>query len=445
MISNRERLETSSERELALECIEAGIAAAAPENATRSAIGLRGERLDIAGSSLDLGAYENLLVVGGGKASGGVTRALESILGDRITDGLVVTKHPVETERVRNVVGDHPLPTERNVEATASILDLVRSAGEETLILFVVTGGTSALLTAPAGDVTLANLRETTERLLEGGVPIEKINAVRKHLSASKGGQIAREAGPATVAGLLLSDVVGNDRSTIGSGPTVPDDTTYADALAVFEQYDLQPPAAVRTHLEAGAEGELQETPFRDDAAFDRVQNTLLGDTMVALDAARDVAADAGYEPLVLSSRLRGEASEAAKPMMAIAAEVATTGTPVGPPAVLLAGGETTVSVSGDGGLGGPNQEFVLSAALERVDDVVVAAVDSDGEDGGSDAAGAIADGATVNDAVERAQAHLDANDAGTYLSGIDATIETGATGTNVNDVVVLVVRESAT
>ncbi|WP_248517952.1 glycerate kinase type-2 family protein [Salinarchaeum laminariae] len=443
MISNRDQLETSAERELALDCIEAAIDAAAPENAARSGIDREGDSLHIGGTPYDLDAYETVLVVGGGKAAGGVTRVLESILGDRITDGFVVTKQPTETEHVRTAVGDHPLPSDRNVTATAELLELVRAAGEETLILFVLTGGASALLTAPAGELTRADLHETTELLLEGGVPIGEINAVRKHLSASKGGQIVREATPATVVGLLLSDVVGNDLSTIGSGPTVPDDTTYADALAVFDQHDLDPPQTVLTHLESGGNGALPETPFHDDPAFEHAQNTLLGDNTVALDAARDVAATAGYEPLILTSRLRGEASEAAKPLVAIAEEAVVMETPVEPPAVLLAGGETTVSIAGDGGSGGPNQEFALSSALEQADGVTVAAVDSDGEDGDSDAAGAITDGTTVDGEVERAQAHLDSNDAGTYLSEIGATIETGPTGTNVNDVVVLVAAES--
>lgn len=445
MISNRNRLVTSPEREIALDCIEAAIEAAAPEIATRSGVTVDGDTLSIGDATYDLEAYEDVLVVGGGKAAGGVSQTLESMLGDRITDGLIVTKQPAEIEYVRTVVGDHPLPSQRNVEATAELLELVRTADEETLVLFVLTGGASALLTAPAGKVTLAELRETTELLLEGGVPIEEINAVRKHLSVSKGGQLAREAAPATVVGLLLSDVVGNDLSTIGSGPSVPDDTTYADALTVFEQYDLDPPDPVRNHLTDGTGGELRETPLSDDPVFGRVQNALLGDNKMALDAARDSISDTEYKPLVLSSRLRGEASEVAKAGIAIAEEIAATGTPIEPPAVLIAGGETTASVSGKGGQGGPNQEFVLSAALERVDDVVVAAVDSDGEDGSTDAAGAIADGTTVNGEIERAQAHLNANDAGTYLSEINATIETGATGTNVNDILVLVVQESAT
>ncbi|GCF15220.1 hydroxypyruvate reductase [Haloarcula mannanilytica] len=442
MIRNRATLTASPEHEVALDCIEAAVDAAAPDVATRSAISRAGETLTIEETTYDLGNYSDVVVVGGGKAAGGVTRALESILSDSLSGGHIIVKQAVDTETVRSSVGDHPLPSDRNVEATADILETVEEAGEDTLVLFVLTGGASALLSAPAGDLTLDDLQTTTDRLLSGGVPIAEINAVRKHLSDLKGGQIARRAAPATVAGLLLSDVVGNDLSTIGSGPSVPDETTYADALDVFDRYDLTPPPAVQEHLEAGRDGEIPETPFPDDPAFDRVTNYLVGDNATALDAAAAVAQDAGYEPLMLTSRLRGEAREVAKPLVAIAEEATATGTPVEPPAVLLAGGETTVTVTGDGGQGGPNQEFVLSGALAHDGDAVIAAVDTDGEDGSSDVAGAIADGTVVDDR-ERAREALLANDAGSYLSDIGATIKTGPTGTNVNDVAVIVVPDT--
>ncbi|ELZ19862.1 hydroxypyruvate reductase, partial [Halosimplex carlsbadense 2-9-1] len=299
--------------------------------------------------------------------------------------------------------------------------------------------GASALLAAPAGSLTVTDLQETTDALLSSGVPIGGINAVRKHLSAVKGGRLAREAAPATVCGLVLSDVVGNDLSTIGSGPTVPDETTFADALGVLDRYDVAVPEAVREHLDAETGG---ETPDASDPAFDRVDHHLIADNMTALEGAADAAEAAGYEPLVLTSRLRGEASEVGTTLVSMGAEAAATGTPVEPPAVLLAGGECTVSIDGAGGSGGPNQELALSAALEG-EPIVLAAVDTDGEDGSSDAAGAIVDGSTVSDGDrERAADRLSANDTGTYLAEVGATVETGPTGTNVNDVVVMVVGE---
>ena len=443
MIRNRAELAASSVHEVALDCIEAAVDAAAPETATKSAVGRDGQTLMVDGSAYDLDRYDDVVIVGGGKAAGGVTQALESVLGDSLSGGHIIIKQAVDTETVQCTEGDHPLPSNRNVEATADILDTIDAADEDTLVLFVLTGGASALLSAPAANLTLDDLQTTTDRLLSGGVPIAEINAVRKHLSDLKGGQVARRAAPATVAGILVSDVVGNDLSTIGSGPSVPDETTYEDALDVFERYDLTPPPAVRDHLEAGRDGRIAETPFPDDPAFDRVRNHLIGDNATALDAAAAVAQEAGYEPLVLTSRLRGEAREVAKPLVAIAEEATATGAPVNPPAVLLAGGETTVTMTGDGGRGGPNQEFVLSGALAHDGDAVIAAVDTDGEDGSSDVAGAIADGAVVDDR-ERARDALLANDACSYLSEIGATVETGPTGTNVNDVAVLVVPESS-
>lgn len=406
MIHNREALEGSRDHRVALDCIEAAIDAAAPESAMRSNIALDGETLTVVGTNYDLTQYENIVLVGGGKATGGITRVLESLLDDRLSNGLVVTEQTVDIETIRSVVGDHPLPSQRNVSATTDLLDIVDTAGEDALILFVLTGGASALLTAPVADLTLDDLRVTTDRLLEGSVPIEETNAVRKHLSKIKGGRLARRATPATIVGLLLSDVVGNDTSTIGSGPTVPDDTSFTDALRVFDRHDIEPPAAVRDHLLAGADGRIEETPSSNDPVFRTVENYLVGDNVAALDAARSAAKEAGYEPLLLSSRLRGEAREVAKTLVAVGEEIATTGTPIEPPAVVLGGGECTVTVAGDGGRGGPNQELVLSAALELDDMQVIAAVDTDGEDGSSAVAGAIADESTVSDATS-ARAHL--------------------------------------
>jgi hydroxypyruvate reductase len=443
MIHNRDRLARDESHALALDCIEDGIEAAAPETAVRSAVELDGDTLFILDSDYDLSQYEDVIVVGGGKAVGGVTQALESTLGNRISDGIVVSKQSVDTTTVRVAVGDHPLPSQRNVDATGDLLSLVDDAGETTLILFIMTGGASALLSSPAADLSIDDLEATTRLLLESGVDIAEINAVRKHLSSLKGGQVARRASPATTVGILLSDVVGNDISTIGSGVTVPDPTSFDDALAVFDRYDIDPPDAVRRHLEAGANGTIPETPFPVDPAFDSVTNHLVGDNLTTLDAARSTAEDAGYQTLLLSSRLRGESSEIAKPLVAVAEEIAATGNPIEKPAVVLAGGETTVTVRDTGGDGGPNQELVLSGALEIEGPEVLAAVDTDGEDGSSDAAGAIANSATVTD-VGSARSHLHSNDAGTYLKAANAKIETGPTGTNVNDMIVLVVPDGS-
>ncbi|ELY74805.1 Hydroxypyruvate reductase [Natrinema pallidum DSM 3751] len=389
MIANRDRLAASEARDIALDCVAAGIEAGHPRTVVRDTVALEGATLRIADATYDLREYDTLVVLGGGNAAAHVAVALEAILGDRIDSGVVVTDDPAETERVTVRAGDHPIPSERGVDAAGDVLAAADAADGDTLVLAAITGGGSALMPAPAGDLSLADLRTTTDALLASGADIGDINAVRKHLSALKGGRLARRAAPATVASLVLSDVVGNDPSVIASGPVAPDESTFDDALAVLERYEIDAPGSVQARLERGAAGEIAETPGPDDAAFETVSNHIIADGMTTLDAARDAAAERGYETLVLSSRVRGEARDAAATHVAIAEEVLATGRPVAPPAVVLSGGETTVTVRGDG-TGGPNQEFATSAALHLADgsEIAVAAVDTDGSDGATDAAG---------------------------------------------------------
>jgi hydroxypyruvate reductase len=440
-VRNRADLARNDAHELVLDCLEAGIEAARPERVLADALSLSGGQLRIGGDVYDLDAYDDVLVLGGGKAAGQVAAALEALLGDSIDGGVVVTDDPVETDCVDVVAGSHPVPSETGVEGARRVLDRATDADERTLVLAVITGGGSALLPAPAGDLSLAAVRETTTRLLESGATIDEINAVRKHRSAIKGGRLAAAAAPATIATLAFSDVVGDDPGVIASGPTAPDPTTFDDALAVLDRYDLAVPASVRDHLDAGAAGDREETPG-PDADFSHVRYHLLADAWTALDAARAVADDAGYETIVLSSRVRGEAREQGLAHAAVAEETVATGNPVEPPAVVLSGGETTVTVRGDGS-GGPNQEFALRAALELPDGAVLGTVDTDGRDGGTDAAGALVDSETVADAETAALARdaLGDNDAEPFLADRAALVRTGQTGTNVNDLRVLVVE----
>ncbi|GGL31932.1 hydroxypyruvate reductase [Halarchaeum grantii] len=428
-------------RALARECATAGIDAAHPESVIRDAVSLAGETLRIGDATFDLTDYESVVVLGGGNAASQVAAALEGVLGERLDGGIVVTDDPAETERVAVVRGDHPTPSERGVDATRRLLDEADGLDDSTLVLAAITGGASALLAAPAGDLTLADLRATTDALLASGATIDELNAVRKHLSELKGGRLAARLAPARVVTLLFSDVVGNDPSVIGSGPTVPDPTTYADALDVIEAYALDVPDAVRTHLERGAAGEHAETPTAGAAAFDSVSTHLLADNRTAVDAAAAVAEDAGYDALVLSTSVRGEAREAAKTHAAVAEEAIASGAPLSPPCVVLSGGECTVTVRGDGE-GGPNLEFALSAALELPPGSALCAVDTDGIDGATHAAGAVVDSGTVTDRREARRA-LRVNDALPALDARGALVETGATGTNVNDLRVLVVDDS--
>jgi len=447
VIDDRDALASTAARNVALECLEAGIEAGHPQRVVRDAVTLEDETLRIADATYDLEAYDDLVVLGGGNAAAHVVVALEGILGDRIDGGVVLTDDPVDTEHVEVREGDHPVPSERGVAGARTLLEAADAATDDTLVVMAITGGGSALMPAPAGEVSLADLQATTDALLASGADIGEINAVRKHLSALKGGRLARRVTPATVVSLLFSDVVGNDPSVIASGPLVPDETTYADALAVLERYEIDAPEAVLVRLERGAAGEITETPAIDDPAFERVSTQIVADGMTALEVARETAANRGYEPLVLSSRIRGEAREAATTHVAIAEEVRATGNPVSPPAVLLSGGETTVTIRGDG-TGGPNQEFATSAALELADGdetegeagITIAAVDSDGIDGVSDAAGALVDRTTVEDP-DSARTALAENDVYPYLETRHALVRTGPTGTNLNDLRVLVVE----
>lgn len=470
MIAEYDELARSPAHEVALECIEAGIDAARPERVVRTALTLDGDRLSVGDAAYDLGAYDELLVLGGGKASARLAGALVDLLGDRIDGGAVVAPGGTADSRddradtacgnddgrgpVEVLVGSHPVPDEDSVVGAKRVLELARGAGERTLVLAPITGGGSALLAAPTDDIALGDLQNVTAGLLESGATIHEVNAVRKHCSAIKGGQLARAAAPATVVGLVMSDVVGDDLGVIASGPTAPDPTTYRDALAVLERYDIEAPDSVIAHLERGVAGEISETPKPGDPVFDAVHNHVIANAHTALDAARGVADDRGYETLLLSTRIRGEARESALAHVAVAEEMLDTGNPLEPPAVVLSGGETTVTVRGDG-RGGPNQEFALGGALELPDDVVLAAVDTDGEDGSTDAAGALVDGSTIGERSadgspppgeagtdEGGRDALAANDAYTFLDARGALVRTGPTGTNVNDLRVLVVGD---
>ena len=481
-VADRDRHASDPARELALDCVVAGIEAAHPRRVVADALSLDDEVLTVtavdgASTAYDLAAYDRVLVVGAGNAAGHFAAAVEELFGDRIDGGAVVTDDPVETDRIAVLPGDHPTPSEAGVESARRVRAVAGDAGEDDLVIGLLTGGGSALLAAPAEGIALDVLGETTDALLASGATIAEINAVRKHLSAVKGGQLARAAAPADVLGLAVSDVTGDEPAVIASGPLSPDPTTFADALAVLDRYGLDAPAAVTDRLERGAAGEISETPAPGDSPFDGgVDVRIVASARAALDAAREVAASRGYEPLVLSSRVRGEAREAAKTHAAVAEECRATGEPVHPPAVVLSAGEVTVTLGDDPGKGGPNEEFALSAALElgadgggdgasdadasdaRADgeaSVAVASVDTDGIDGATDAAGALVDDRLVGDGPdggaddggsdgsldrEAAADALDAHDAYPLLDEVGALLRTGPTGTNVNDLRAVVV-----
>ena len=440
MFERESRADEPAER-LAIDALAAGIAAAQPSTVLTSSLTLEDGTLRIESASYDLDDYDEVIVLGGGNAAGRVAAYLADLLGEHLSGGVVVTDDPAPAGPVEVIEGTHPIPGEDNLAGTQAILERARASCEGTLALIAITGGGSALLPAPAAEVSLADLKDLTDELLHSGAPINRINAVRKHVSAIKGGRLAHEIASADAVGLLFSDVTSGDPSVVASGPLSPDTTTYDDALAVIEEYDIDAPASVGDRLRAGASGRIEETPTAEDPAVEAVDIHVLADGFTALEAAAAVCANAGVDPLLLSASVRGEAREAAKTQVAIAEEIRRTGNPVEPPAVVLSGGETTVTIRGTG-VGGPNQELALSAAIELPDEVVLGAVDTDGIDGPTDAAGALVTNETVAD--ERAgRAALADNAAYEFLAERNALLVSGQTGTNVNDLRIVVVPDT--
>jgi glycerate 2-kinase len=384
---------------------------------------------------LDLSRYRDIYVIGAGKAGASMAQASERVLGRRIAAGFVNVKdgHTAKLRRIQLHECGHPVPDARGVAGAERIAAIAESAERDDLVVCLISGGASALLPAPAPPITLEEKQTVTRLLLACGANIHEINAVRKHISRIKGGQLARLASPATVESLLLSDVIGDDLDVIGSGPTAPDASTFANAAAIFDKYGIadRVPASIRDRI-ARAE---TETPKPGDPLFRRVRNTVVGSNRLALDAAARRAKDLGYRTLILSSEIEGETREIARMHAAIARELVHTGRPVKPPACIITGGETTVTLKGDG-LGGRNQEFVLAAAVDiaGLSNVVVFSAGTDGSDGPTDAAGAIADGHTLTRNPD-ARRYLDANDSYRYFDVLGDLVKTGPTHTNVMDV----------
>ena len=395
------------------------------------------------------------VVVGAGKASAAMARAFEGLWPGPL-EGLVVTRHghAVPCERIEIVEASHPVPDAAGQQAARRILDLAGGLGADDQLVFLVSGGGSALLALPAPGLTLEDKQAVTRALLRSGATIGEINTVRKHLSAIKGGRLAAAAAPARVVTLAISDVPGDDASVIASGPTVPDPSSFADAQAVLAKYRIAEPASIIAHLAAAAD----ETPKPGDAIFANARYTLIASPQQALDAAADAAQAAGVTPIVLSDRIEGEARDIGLMHAAIALQLRdgrlrVGGTPVTLPAVLLSGGETTVTVRGQG-RGGRNSEFLLSLAAALANDsggapgIAAIACDTDGIDGTEDNAGAIllpdsiARAATKDVAIKTALAQ---NDAWGFFNALGDLVVTGPTLTNVNDFrAILVVPPSA-
>ena len=433
-------------RVAANELQRAALAAVDPEAAVHRHVHRERNMLFVANRRYDLHDHRHVFVLGGGKAAVPMTTAIADILGEYLTQGVAVTKYghgqiksksqipnrqsPIPIELIE---AGHPVPDENSVRGAQALADLAGQATAHDLVICLISGGGSALLTLPAPGLHLADLQALTNALLRSGATINELNTVRKHWSRIKGGQLARLAAPATLVTLVLSDVVGDPLEVIASGPTVPDPTTVADARAVLERYGI--PHDLK----------FQETPKPGNPAFERVQYAIVGSNRQAALAAVEQARQLGFNTLLLSTYVEGEAREVAQVAAALAKGVRAHGDPLPPPACLVWGGETTVTIRG-AGKGGRNQELALAAALQLSgwSGVLVMALATDGTDGPTDAAGAIITGDTV------ARAHalgldplaaLAANDSYPFFDALTDLIRTGPTGTNVNDLLFVLVR----
>jgi len=426
----------------ALSIFHSGVKAADPENAVQQSVKVKGQKLVIQDKVYDLARYDGVYVIGAGKAAAAMAQAVEARLNPWLKGGIINVKygHGTPLKRIEVNEAGHPIPDEAGIRGTDRMIQFLKGTGEKDLVLFLVSGGGSALLPCPAEGLTLRDKQKVTELLLECGATIHQINAVRKHLSLIKGGRMARLAHPSTLISLILSDVIGDDIDCIASGPTAPDRSTFSDCLRIIENHGIRHrmPLAVMAILERGERGELEETPKEDEAVFKKTQNVIIGNNFLALDAARQKADELGYHSLILSSSFQGEAKDIAKVHAILAKEVLTTDHPVPRPACVISGGETTVVIKGTG-LGGRNQEFALAAAkdIDGLEPVVILSGGTDGTDGPTDAAGALADGRTIARARKTgmdANTYLDRNDSYHFFQTLGDLLVTGPTRTNVMD-----------
>ncbi len=435
-------------REDAGEIFMAGLRAVDPIYAVKRVLKLENSTLEINGRMYDLNLYDRILVLGAGKAGASMSRAVEEVMGDIITFGHVNIKygHFDKVNKIALHEASHPTPDSAGLHGAKIIYDTLRNTNEKDLIIFLLSGGGSALLPLPAGEISLTEKQQATSLLLSCGATIQEINTIRKHISLLKGGQLAEAAYPATIVTLIISDVIGDPLDAIASGPTVPDPTTFKECISVLKKYDIldKIPKSVIEHINKGVNGFIRETPKSDEKVFDKVQNVIIASNMEAFKASKEKTVELGYNTLILSTMIEGETRDVAKVHTAIAKEILKSGNPVKRPACILSGGETTVTINGNG-LGGRNQEFVLASAIEisGLDNVVVFSGATDGTDGPTDSAGAVADGFTVKKAIGLNMDPLEYlmnNDSYHFFINMGDLITTGPTNTNVMDVRIIIV-----
>ncbi len=456
IVNRQELLDSASSpanrraRETVLDAVEFLLDAVDPRKVVKSKVQVKNDILSVGGESFNLSSFSNIFVVGGGKASGFMAEALEEILGDLINRGLIIVPKGISskyrTKRIAFIEASHPIPDESSVEAAQKIMNLVSSVKEDDLVICLISGGGSSLMALPRAGITIRDEQKVTDLLLKCGATINEMNTVRKHVSAFKGGQLAKAACPATVLGLMLSDVLGDPLDVIASGPTVPDSSTFKEARKILETYDVweKAPGSIRKTLSDGEKGLIDETPKKGDPTFEKVHNFVVGNNRLACQAAVKALERSGLKTLFLSSYLEGEAREVGTALSALAKEALASSNPLPPPLGIVVGGETTVTVSGSG-KGGRNQELALASSLkiDGLDNVVIVSISTDGVDGPTDAAGAFVDGDTMKNSRGiglDARHYMKNNDSYGFFSRVGGLIRTGPTGTNVNDVTIIIV-----
>ncbi len=395
-------------------------------------------------SEIEYGKYRAIYVVGAGKGTAPMAKAVEDTFNERIKEGLINVKYGFSEplRYIKVIEAGHPIPDNMGIVGTKKIMHILNNATEKDLVISLISGGGSALLPYPAGKITLEEKQKLTQLLLECGASIDEINIVRKHISLSKGGQMAKAAFPATVLNLMLSDVVGDRIDIIASGPFVADPSTFRDAKEVLSKYKLisKVPKSIIEYLDSGIAGKVPETPKPGDKIFKRVINKIVASNIIALKACAKKARQLGYNTIILSSMIEGETKDIAKMHCAILKEILNTGNPIKMPACVISGGETTVTIRGKG-IGGRNQEFCLASAIEIADlpyKAVILSGGTDGNDGPTDAAGGIVDPLTLSVGKEKgidAKKYLENNDSYTFLKNTNSLLITGPTKTNVMDI----------
>ncbi len=423
--------------------LAAAIQAVEPGEAIRRTVRREGNRLLVSGRTYELSTFVNVYLFALGKASLAMAESLSEILSDRLSAGLVITKHlppSLQADRRLTVIqGNHPVPEADSIAAGEKALEFFSRLQPQDLLLCLISGGGSALMSAPIPGLSLAELQAVTAKLIRCGAAIEEINALRRRLDLLKGGGVVQRANRSTVVSLILSDVVGNPLEAIASGPTAPDPTTRRDVLAVIRKYSLGEnlPPEIMDSLKHGP-----ETPKADDSLFGTVQNVLVGSNLQAAQAAIKQVSDEGFHPYLLRTDLQGEARLAAFELSTFLRQVKKSASPAPAPACILAGGETTVTVKGNG-RGGRNTELALASVSELADfpGVMLISLATDGEDGTTDAAGAVVTGQSFRRAAElglNPGPFLEQNDSYSFFSSLDDLLKPGPTGTNVNDLVFL-------